>query len=271
MDIPVGSADGGRLLFNASRETLVKAGGISGADSLWALSGESVKRALKERGTERVWLSDASGRKVEAYLKRYGRIPLKQRLKSALSLKFKQFDAFDEWESILAFHRAGLPTMTPLAAADCGEGRSCCLTLGITDYVRASSLLPALAPESPRRLPLVKRMAALAAGMHAAGMAHQDFYLVHIFVKESEADSIYLIDLQRVIRSSSLSRRWIVKDIGQFLHSAEGILSQPELDAFFDEYGRLGGLSGAKLLSLRNDARAKAASIGGRARRRGKP
>jgi tRNA A-37 threonylcarbamoyl transferase component Bud32 len=142
----------------------------------------------------------------------------------------------NEWEAILEFHRLGLPTMQPIACGS-SDGNSCILTLGITDYVRASELFARFAKgERVRRRVLIRRIAELAAEMHKAKMAHQDFYLVHMFVKEKEDDSIFLIDLQRVIFEESFSERWRVKDLAQLLFSADNLASRTDILYFWRIY-----------------------------------
>lgn len=262
MKIDVTAADNGRLMFNRAFSELLGSSGIFSAESLWNFRGESVKKLLKERGTERVFLNGPSGEKVEAYIKRYTRVPVKQTVKAALTLKFKSFNAFDEWNSIIAFHNAGLPTMQPMAVAKCNDG-TCSLALGITGYTKASEMFRKLEKGSPRRRALIRKIAALGAGMHNAGLAHQDFYLVHVFVRESEGDSIYLIDLQRVICGHNLSRRWIIKDLGQMIFSMFEYLSKREIMIFCLEYSRKRNGIGSKkdVGSLIRSAFRKANSI----------
>ena len=259
MNIEVDQLDSARLLVNRSFLPLLKANGISGAEALWRLGGETVKRALKERGTERVFLKDpVSGEPVEAYLKRYTRRPLKEILKAALSLKFKFFGAFEEWDSLLAFHAAGLPTMQPIAVARCREG-DCGLTLGLKGFTRASELYPKLKDDPVRRRDLVVKAAKLAAAMHANGMAHQDFYLVHIFVMPD--DTLSMIDLQRMIRSPNLARRWVVKDLAQFLFSVRPYAQPGDIALFVKIYARERGLGLLALRHILDEAVNKAETI----------
>jgi heptose I phosphotransferase len=248
MRIDVESLDGGRLLAARNHIPLLAVNDVKSAEDLWRLGGEAVKRVLKERSTERVLLKSPDGEsETVAYLKRYTRRPLLEIIKSALSLKFKFFGAFEEWDSLLAFHKAGLPTMEPIAVARCAEG-DCGLTLGLTDFERASELYPKLAGDAARRRDLVAKAARLAGSMHAAGMAHQDFYLVHIFVMPDA--SLRLIDLQRMIRSPFLSRRWVVKDLAQLLFSAGPLASPGDIALFARVYARTRRMKAAELKRL---------------------
>ena len=74
-----------------------------------------------------------------------------------------------------------------------------------------------------QKLYLIDSAAKLIRRMHLSGLNHRDLYLCHLHVKE-EIDfnniEIYLIDLHRAQIRSSVPLRWIVKDIGGFIHSA---------------------------------------------------
>jgi hypothetical protein len=72
--------------------------------------------------------------------------------------------------------------------------------------------------------------------MHAKGLAHQDFYLVHIFIRPGENDAVYLIDLQRTIMQERLSLRWRIKDLGQITFATEPFFSMEETALFRDSY-----------------------------------
>jgi heptose I phosphotransferase len=235
MEIKTETLDNGNLILNADYAELIKSNGIDTAEKLWSLSSEPVKKILKERGTEKAFL-EKGDEKLEAYIKRYTPPPLKEKIKAATSLKFKSFDAYDEWDSLLAFHRNNLPTMIPLAVARSGK-KTCILTLGITDYTRASQLFEEFTEkDEERKEKLILKIADLAGKMHSAGMAHQDFYLVHIFVKEKKDDEIFLIDLQRTIKQEKLSDRWRIKDLAQIHFSSEPFTSDKDRQLFWKRY-----------------------------------
>jgi len=237
MNFKTESLDNKKLTINADFIELLKSNGIDSASKLWNIEGEAVKKILEQRGTERAFLNTPDGNKLEVYIKRYTKAPLKETLKQAFSLKFRSFDALHEWNALRAFHKLGLDTMIPMAVADLGEGRTCNLTLGITDYVKAAELFKHFSPEDDtRKLALIKKIATIAGRMHAAGFAHQDFYLVHMFVRESEDDKIYLIDLQRLIMQKKLSKRWRVKDLGQLLFAARSYVSDADIKLFWEIY-----------------------------------
>jgi heptose I phosphotransferase len=226
------------------------------------MDGETVKKVLKQRGTERVSLKTADGGELEAYIKRYSKSPAKEIIKRAFSGKFHTFEAVHEWNALRAFHQAGLNTMVPVAVADLKDGRSCNLTLGITDYVKAEELFKNFTPgDRLRKKALIRKIAELAGKMHAAGFGHQDFYLVHIFVKEDEDDKIYLIDLQRLMMQKNLHKRWRVKDLGELLFAARPYVSDMDIRRFWLTYCACAGRQFFRDQSLIKAVLAKAARI----------
>ncbi|MCF6176979.1 MAG: hypothetical protein L3J71_14560 [Victivallaceae bacterium] len=235
MEIKIDQLDEGRMLVNRQYIELLKSNQLLTADSLWNLSGESVKNVVKERATERCLLTAQDGGTVEVFIKRYLPIPFKEKLKNRLCFKPFNFTARHEWEAIKAFHRHELPTMIPLAVAELPDGCSCNLTLGITDYRRVSEWLPTL-EDATRKRALIDNVAEYIGKMHRYGMAHQDFYLVHMFIREHEQDRLYMIDLQRVLMQKSLRRRWRVKDLAQLLFAASPYVDQNEIEYFWRKY-----------------------------------
>lgn len=229
--------DEGDLIVNAEFVKLLRAQGLTSAEAFWRLSGKSVKKVLKERGTEKVMLVDGAGEKsVETYIKRYKPVGFREKIKCWTSLKPSCYDAYNEWDALLAFHRHNLPTMIPIAVGRCAEG-TFTLTLGILDYQRSSELLPELAKTDFRRKRrLIAKIAELAGRAHKIGLGHQDFYLVHLFVLPNQDDDVFLIDLQRMIMKNPLPKRWIVKDLAQLLFSASGIVSKTDIWRFWLVY-----------------------------------
>lgn len=232
--IKVEEFSNGSWLVNSDFADILRDNGIDSHDKLWSLEGESVKKFVKERGTERAILKGREGEELETYVKRYQPLPLKEHVKGITSLKpvFTE-GAIHEWEAILAFHEAGIPTMIPIAAGKLGDGRTVNITLGITDYRRASEIFSD-GLERENRIKLIENIANLAGKMHFAKFAHQDFYLVHLFVK---ADlQVLPIDLQRLITGKQFRKRWQVKDLGQLLYSALDYASQTDILRFWKIY-----------------------------------
>ena len=231
--------DNGKLTVNEDFLELLKYNNLLTADKLWSKEGEDVKKQRKERGTERIILKDPKTDKdIETYIKRYKPLPLKEYFKSITSFRPIHIKgAYHEWDAIAAFHNRKLPTMQPIAVAETEHG-TCNLTLGITNYTRASEIFKQLKdkPDEPRKQDLIKKIAELAKNMHSAGFGHQDFYLVHMFIKEQNNDEFFLIDLQRLIIQKNLSKRWRVKDLAQLYYSAAPFVDDSEIEMFWKIY-----------------------------------
>jgi heptose I phosphotransferase len=241
--------DGGKLIINSDFAELFKHNNLVSADSLWNTEGEDVKKQRKERGTERIMLIDPDSKQnIETYIKRYKPLPLKEYFKSVTSFRpIHPKGACHEWDAILAFHKNCLPTMEPIAVAETAHG-TCNLTLGITNYKRGSEIFEDLNknhnPE--RKKKLIEKIAILAKNMHNAGFGHQDFYLVHMFIKEQNDDEIFLIDLQRLIMQKRLSKRWRIKDLAQLYYSAAPFVNNEDIELFWNIYSE--GLSNSESL-----------------------
>jgi tRNA A-37 threonylcarbamoyl transferase component Bud32 len=161
--------------------------------------------------------------------------------------------------------------MIPIAVADAGGGKTCNLTLGITNYIKAAELFKSFAPaDRHRKFLLIKQAATLAGRMHAAGFAHQDLYLVHMFVRPEEDDKIYLIDLQRLIMREKLNRRWRIKDLGQLLFSARPEATEMDVKRFWKYYCDFAGKQLYRDKSLLAAIIAKADKITARDARKGR-
>jgi len=223
--------DNGRLFINREFSGVLRANGLTDVLSIWKVSSNPVKKVVKERGTERLFLDG-----VEFYIKRCSQIPLKERIKSAVSLKFRSYDALNEWNALLRFHELGLNTMTPVAAGSLPDGRTFVLSLGLRDYRRASEIFPGLQDETAKK-ELIEKIALFAGRMHANGIGHQDFYLVHMFVM-NDTSEVYLIDLQRCVMAGNLGKRWIVKDLGQLYFSVRDYVDKKDIELFISIYNK---------------------------------
>ena len=226
----------GKFFVNQNFISILKENNINSPQDLWEIKGESVKKYVKERGTERAFLNIATNTKLETYIKRYLPLPFKERLKCATSFKSViMLGAIHEWEAICAFHAAEINTMIPIAAGILPDGRSVNITQAITGTTRASDILNNQNDlTSKHRNELIENIATLAGKMHAAKFAHQDFYLVHLFVKQNL--EVLPIDLQRIIMGNKFKLRWQIKDLGQLLYSASDYISQTDILRFWKIY-----------------------------------
>ncbi len=231
------------FLVNDKFRKVLDGNGISSPKSLWELKGEDAKRKTSARGTEKIILNGNEG-KTEFYLKRYNPISLYEIIKNTLAFKPVFTDgAIHEWKALKAFEENKLSAPSPVAVAKFANGKSCLLSLGIKDYIRASEFLSKnYGATRARRRIVIKQIAQIAGRMHFANFAHQDFYLLHFFVVPAENDKVYLIDLQRVIMAEKkLAKRWIIKDLAQLIFSAEEIVSRQEMLRFYSIYGGIVG------------------------------
>jgi heptose I phosphotransferase len=154
--------------------------------------------------------------------------------------------AFVEWRNIHAVLEAGIPTVLPVAMGERVRFGLDVASFTLTEELYGAIPLDAVlkrefsAPgdavlrQKKRRLTI--QVAALARKLHGNGMYHQDFYLSHFYLGPGE--TLYLIDLQRVGRQTTVPTRFRVKDLAQLNYSADftGGVSSAERMRFFLAY-----------------------------------
>ncbi|MCK4535457.1 MAG: hypothetical protein KAT93_00505 [Desulfuromonadales bacterium] len=154
--------------------------------------------------------------------------------------------ARDEWEGILAVQAASIPTVLPVAM-----GERSLLGIELASFTLTEELYNAEPLEdvfqrdfsseltsSLRRekRELIHRVAKIGRCLHKNGMCHQDFYLGHIFLGSDK--TLYLIDLQRVLKWPKVPLRYLIKDLAQMAYSAQviGGFSRTDYMRFFLTY-----------------------------------
>jgi len=225
-DIRYGS-DG--TAWNASFEDLIARHGLRDIDAVMQREdGEIIKHAIAQRKTVRLRLPGGS----LVYLKRHYPVSIFKTITNYLKLA-PELTAFDEFENIIAFHRAGLPTITPIAA---GRRRgSFLITEALESCTRLDDYLGQAKLAHAARVTLICRVADLIKKMHAAGFNHRDLYLCHI-LRDGQGN-LYIIDLHRVQHRAAVPGRWLVKDIAALNYSAlEGIISRTDRLRFLKAY-----------------------------------
>ncbi len=72
------------------------------------------------------------------------------------------------------------------------------------------------------RRELARRLGLLVARLHAAGLAHRDLYLDHVFLRRAPGGDfeLFLLDLHRARPSSPARARWRIKDLAALFGSA---------------------------------------------------
>ena len=146
-----------------------------------------------------------------------------------------------EGQRLLTDHQ--IPT-APLAGWGTHAGKSFTIFDDLTGYTPADKQLQAGTPFDT----LLEPTAALAAKLHQSNLHHRDLYLCHFMVKlDGPTVDLKLIDTARVrtLPGWLTRRRWIVKDIAQFIYSthAHGIIDAKRT-AWLDAYAKAGGIAG---------------------------
>ena len=212
------------LVVNKEFLHLLEKAGLDSFDALMDYSGGEMVDDRPIRTVVRLELDDG-GIKRRFYLKRHY-TPLKGKIKGLLSLGGTE-DARNEWHKIVMLKEHGYQTMEPVAygeRAGLFETRALTLTEELYGTVRVEDYIPRLSRQGgPEGLEvkrrIIKKLALIARKFHQEGFNHQDFYLGHFLINPS-SEEIFLIDLQRVQKRSRPVRRWVLKDLAQFVFSA---------------------------------------------------
>jgi hypothetical protein len=215
--------------FNEAFETVIRDNSLLDFDAMMNLDrGEVVKHAIPQRKTVRLQLSGGS----VVYLKRHYPVSIFKIIKNYLKLA-PEPTAFDEFANIIAFLRAGLPTVTPIAA---GRRRgSFLVTEALEGCMRLDQYLEQTKPAHAAKISLIRRLAGLIQKMHAAGFNHRDLYLCHIL--RDGQDILYIADLHRVQHRAAVPERWLVKDIAALNYAAPAsIISRTDRLRFLNTY-----------------------------------
>ncbi len=230
--------DNGRLKVNTQFAALLRQHGWLTFDDIWSKTADAAvaKNLRTDRVTLRFTLAD-QGMDRTFFIKRHGQSSWKEYIKPLLRLTWPILGARNEWNALIEFHKVELATMIPVAIGESGSN-SFLITLGLENCVKLSDLNKesddAFAKLSVFRAQIRLEVARIASAMHRAGLHHQDFYLGHLLLSQSDPRTIYVIDLGRVQKQANLSRRWIVKDLAQLDFSASA--SPRERLRFLREY-----------------------------------
>lgn len=279
--------DDGKLVVNQMFTNLFRRHHWTTFEVIWMHTAEAAiaKNLRTDRITLRFTLDDA-GRERAFYIKRHGRSSLKEYIKPLLSLRWPILGARNEWNALLEFHEAGLPTMMPVALGRHGSD-SFLITEALENCTKLSELTPPIPVSAtsgvqhridtahsagPDRPSLVKGIARMTRAMHDAGLHHQDYYLGHLLLPNVAAagevppDRVYVIDLGRVRKQQPLAKRWIVKDLAQLNYSAHEARATDRI-RFLRAY--LGRKIGARDRRLIASIESKTAAIARHSRKNG--
>lgn len=235
-NLEINVADRGRLLVNREYADVLHEHGLDSFEKLMNYDeGQIAKHFVKERKTSRLVFHSAHRIDHVFFLKQHEQAPLKEYYKSFFRLTKPVIGARNEWDAILRFHEAQIPTMSPVAFGKSGS-RSFLLTEEIANCVKLCEWFDEFTAEDfpEDRQTILAEIAELTRRMHAANIHHQDYYLTHMLLPTDDEDrGIHIIDLGRARKRHHLAPRWIVKDLAQFLYS--GMNLTPEERAFFLE------------------------------------
>lgn len=246
--------DHDRLVVNRDAASILRSSGLTTFRALMDYTGgTSAKNVLRERTTTRIVLADETEQEQPFYIKRHWPSPWKEYVKPWLRLTRPILGARNEWEAILKFQAASIPTMIPVALGECRR-QSFIVTASIEGCEKLSHwmddhLTDGLRPDDLQMASLLHDVAHIARRMHDAGLHHQDFYLTHLLLPdgpdrptpdrptgdEEGRTGIHVIDLGRARYRKRLSRRWIVKDLAQLNYSAR-LLSHSDRRRFLELY-----------------------------------
>ena len=218
--------DSGRLRVNRQFVSVLRANGLTSFQSLMEFQGGSIAKNVRpDRVTTRFVLTDQCGREQAFYIKRHDPPSWKEYVKPLLRLTWPIIGARNEWNAIIRFHQAGIRTMTPVAF-----GQHAAHSFVVTQAIEGCRKLSDWAGEHLSAPPrsfnrqtreLIDSVADVTRWMHNVGLHHQDFYLCHLLVPETNGRrDVIVIDLGRARFQRRLSRRWIVKDLAQLNYSA---------------------------------------------------
>jgi len=223
--------DAGRLRVNRRFAGILRSNRLTTCETLLDLTQGELVRQVGERQTSRVVLADENGQQA-FYLKRHGAPTWRDRVRPLLNLSWPILGARNEWDAILKFHAAGIPTLIPVAIGEI-NGRSLLMTqdletdFTLLDWVNQSADEAAPGRQqtgvagSQWRRAVTGHVAAIARRMHERGIHHQDFYLNHLlWCGERSGLDIRVIDLGRATHARQLPWRWIIKDLAQLDYSA---------------------------------------------------
>jgi heptose I phosphotransferase len=219
--------DDGRLTVNCDWAELFRAHGWTTFDAVWSNSERAAvaKRLRTDRVTLRFELTDALGEDRACYIKRHTASSWIEYVKPLLQGSRPCLGARIEWQALLDFHAAELPTMTPVMLGERGSD-SFLITAALEGCTKLSEWIGGddSAQQVTTRRAIASELGQLARQMHGAGLHHQDFYLGHLLRPQSGAEPIHVIDLGRVQHHGSwFARRWIVKDLAQLNYSARTV------------------------------------------------
>ena len=163
------------------------------------------------------------------FIKFHGPVGWKEILKNILQIKIPVIGARREYEALSHLDECGINCPQVKGFASRGFNPANSSSFLITEELYGTISLEDFFLEGlhkkltfNQKNKLLRAAASIIREMHLSGLNHRDLYLCHLHVnKEIDFNNIqiYLIDLHRAQLRSKVPHRWIVKDLGGFIHS----------------------------------------------------
>ena len=210
-------------------------------DIAYGLDGDTFRK-YENRITKRFEIEEKS-----FFLKIHGPVGWKEIIKNLAQLKIPVIGAKREYEALLHLSRNGIncPEIKGFGLRGLNPGNSSSFliteelynTISLEDFF-LRGLHKSLTFKEKRNL--IVEVANLIRRMHSTGLNHRDLYLCHIHIQDdSKYDEIklFLIDLHRAQIRSKVPSRWLIKDLGGFVHSIMQFnLTERDFYRFFMTY-----------------------------------
>ena len=215
-------------------------------DRFHAKQGRSIGRWTLTRGAE----------SLIVYLKRHHVLPRTRGVLAALFPGRSWSPGLEEWDHLEWARANGFPVPRAVAGGEwlgpCGRLQS---ALAVEELPGMRPLHEAI-PLASGRLPgpafakwkagLTAELARLCRELHRRRAFHQDLYLCHFYVPESDCRSVpdgwpgrvWMIDFHRLAFRRFGWRWWQAKDLGQLLFSTYDVdgIAETDRERFWDEY-----------------------------------
>jgi lipopolysaccharide core heptose(I) kinase len=238
------------LLVNHDYLPLLKSADLLDFERLYHHGGK-LKKRIRERSVYRITLGSDAG-EVPCYLKRHEAArPCLSALLGRCLFGRRISPGMAEFENILEFKRAGIPTVIPVAAGERRLGflryESFLLTRDTAPYESLESIIRSHperltgGPENQRyKHRLIHAVGRLARKMHDRGFNHRDFNATHVLVgpeRPSGKIPLALFDLQRMDRKKWLRLKWRIKTMAEMFYTMEApVFDETDRRMLFQAY-----------------------------------
>lgn len=189
------------------------------------------QRLVKQNrdGSRRTSAFERGGRRY--FVKTHAGVGWGEIAKNWLQGKRAIVDAGTEVRALRRCAALGIPVPALAAFGVTGANpavrRSFVVTEELAEAERLSAFIARAALATAFRHALARRLGELVGRLHGAGLAHQDLYLDHVFLRRATCDGfqdgtfeLFLLDLHRTQTGRGARERWRVKDLCALLGSA---------------------------------------------------